>query len=104
MPLPGVPAGCVHVREAQVEIPAFAAAALRLPDPFVLIHEAGEVRLRLLRQRAHAAATDGAEDPQRRASRSADAGTERSATSRCGTERFSTGTTPGSPYRKYKNT
>src|SRR3546814_1664241 len=53
MPLPGVPAGCVHVREAQVEIPAFAAAALRLPDPFVLIHDAGEVRLRLRRQRAH---------------------------------------------------
>src|SRR3546814_322272 len=39
MPLPGVPAGCVHVREAQVEIPAFAAAALRLPDPFVRSEE-----------------------------------------------------------------
>src|SRR3546814_13713158 len=52
MPLPGVPAGCVHVREAQVKIPAFAAAALRLPDPFVLIHEAGEERLSIRRQSA----------------------------------------------------
>src|SRR3546814_19348249 len=75
MPLPGVPAGCVHVREAQVEIPAFAAAALRLPDPFVLIHEAGEVRLRLGRQRAHDAATDGDDEPPGRASRIGGAGT-----------------------------
>src|SRR3546814_6818990 len=75
MPLPGVPAGCVHVREAQVKIPAFAAAALRLPDPFVLIHEAGEVRLRLRRQRAHDAATDGDDEPAGQALRIGDAGT-----------------------------
>src|SRR3546814_11397114 len=76
MPLPGVPAGCVHVREAQVKIPAFAAAALRLPDPFVLIQEAGEVRLRLRRQRAHDAATDGDDEPAAQALRIGDAGSE----------------------------